>query len=113
MQLAAIIRSLGPIKLPSFLNFAKKEIYDNWQRMRGMSQVTAKRIMIRETDIEFAKHNKLEMLENPNRLGPDYYKNCKLKSKVNKLVDTNISSIDDKDGNTEYIAETEDEQKWS
>ena len=61
--------------------------------MRGMSQETAMRILIRETDIEFAKHNKLPLLENPNRPGPDYYENCKLYNWVNDLIEDRKSVV--------------------
>ena len=98
---------------PSFINFAKLEIYNNWQKMRGMSQETAMRIMVRETDIEFAKFDKLPLLENPNRPGPDYYKDCKLYNWVNDLVDKHKKFIQDSDGNYEYYTQTEDEQAWS
>ena len=42
-----------------------------------MPKETAMRLSIVESDIEMAKHNKLHLLENPNRPGPDYYKDCK------------------------------------
>ena len=54
--------------------------------MRGMPKDVAYRLMIRETDKEFAKHEVLWMLENPNRPGPGYYKDCKMYDWTNSLI---------------------------
>ena len=71
------------------------------------------RIMIKETDIEFEKFDKLPLLENPNRPGPDYYKDCKQYNWINDLVDKHRKYVKDSGKDYQYYLETEDEKKWS
>ena len=47
-----------------------------WNKLKGMSKITAEKLLITETDKIFEQYGKLALLENPNRPGPDYYKDC-------------------------------------
>ena len=78
----------GEIEIPepSVFNIPKHAVWAEWQKVKGMPKETGMRLFIAESDIEMAKHDKLSLLENPNRPGPDYYKDCKKFNWVTALV---------------------------
>ena len=61
---------------PSIFNIPKHAVWTEWQKVKGMPKETGMRLFIAESDIEMAKHDKLHLLENPNRPGPNYYIDC-------------------------------------
>ena len=52
------------------------------------------------------------MLENPNRPGPYYYKDCIKFNWVTALIKNHKSYITDKGGDYEYLTLTEEDLKW-
>ena len=68
--------------------------------------------MIAETDIEMAKHNKLDLLENPNRPGPDYYKDCIKFNWVSALVKNHKAHIVKKGEDYTYYTLTDEDIAW-
>ena len=77
-----------------------------------MPKETAYRLMIAETDIEFKKHDMLYMLENPNRPGPDYYKDCKMYDWKTNLIDSHRLYIEGKGEDYEYYTLSAEDEKW-
>ena len=70
------LRGDTDIEEPSFLNIPKHAFWVEWNKLKGMPKETGQRLLIAETDITMAKHDKLHLLENASRPGPDYYKDC-------------------------------------
>ena len=80
--------------------------------MKGMPLDTAKRLLISESEIEMAKHNKLNLLENPNRPGPDYYKDCNKFNWVNAMVKSHKKHITDKGEDYDSLTLTDEDLAW-
>ena len=69
-------------------------------------------MLIAETDIEMAKWNKLNLLENPNRPGPDYYKDCIKFNWVSAMVKSHKKHIASKGEDYEYYTLTDEDIAW-
>ena len=71
---------------PSVFNIPKHMFWVEYNKIKGMPKDTAKRLFIAELDKTLAKHNMLNLTENANRPGPDYYNDCIKFNWVSALV---------------------------
>jgi hypothetical protein len=58
------------------------------------------------------KHDKLALLENTNRPGPNFYDDCVKFNWVTALVKSHKKHIEGKGENYEYYMLTEEDLKW-
>ena len=77
-----------------------------------MPKETAMRLFIAESDITLAKHGRLAYVRNPNRPGPDYYKDCKKFNWVSAMVKSHKKHVSDKGGDYEYYTLTDEDIAW-
>ena len=97
---------------PSVFNIPKHMFWVEWNKIKGMPKDTGQRLLIAETDITMAKHNLLHLLENENRPGPDYYKDCIKFNWVSALVKSHQKHVEDNGGDYSYYTLTEEDIKW-